>query len=130
MEHLYLKELETYKEYYSNLKDDPRQAVWKEERKVYGFDETETWSLDCTFYFWLYERLRHFVDVGGKTVDLHYHKFTFKDKEYYQDELINMMLERIRIFFSESYNEFDEEQYKYVHEIEQIWSIVLPAMWW
>jgi hypothetical protein len=28
--------------------DDDRQKVWKEERKIYGFDERDTWSLDYT----------------------------------------------------------------------------------
>ena len=130
MGHLYLEELKTYEGDYWGLKNDPREAEWIQERKIYGFDNTETWNLDSAFYLWLYERLRRYVDIGGQVVNLHYHRFTFKDKEYFQDELIDMMIERIKYCFSEEYDEFNKEEYDYVHEIEQIWAIILPAMWW
>ena len=130
MGHLYLEELETYSGDYWGLKNDPRETEWAQERKIYGFDNTETWSLDTSFYLWLYEHLRMFQDIGGQTVNLHYHKFIYKNEEFYQDELIDMMLERIRFVFTKEYDEWNIDHWAYVSEIGEIWAIVLPAMWW
>ncbi len=109
-------------------KGDKRKQKWAEQRKIYGFDERETWAMDCTFRCWLYERLRFFLEVAPIRLD--YHKFTFKDKEYTQGELIDMMLERLEFSFKPEYNDFDKEQEEYVNEIQQIWALVMPCMWW
>lgn len=37
----------------------------RKQRKEWGFDARETFSLDGTFYEWLYERLRVYKEVGG-----------------------------------------------------------------
>jgi len=134
MSRKYLEELhsETVTNYCRLLenKEDDREANWEKERQIYGFDNRETWSLDFTFYLWLYERLMMYKEIGGQTVDLTYHRLEYKNKEYTQLELIDEMLTRLRFCFSEEYDEWNEEHYKYVHEIEAIWAIVLPAMWW
>ena len=71
-----------------------------------------------------------YVDVASEVVNLHYHKFIFKGKEFYQNELIDMMIERIKFAFSEEYDEWNENDTAYVNEIGEIWAVVLPAMWW
>lgn len=109
-------------------KDDKRQEAWAHEREEYGFDERETWALDFSFYLWLYERLKKFVEVCS--IDLDYHKFEYNGVEYTQRQMIDMMLERLEFSFKPEYNDWDEDQYAYVSEIEKIWAIVLPAMWW
>ena len=112
--------------------DDERAERWKEEREIYGFDSRETWCLFETFYLWLYERLRMFKDYN--IIDLSYHKFNYNGNEYTQGQLIDMMLERLELYFSDKYDEFnpmlDDSLYERVHEIEKIWSVVIPAMWW
>lgn len=109
-------------------KDDGRQEQWAKEQEEYGFDERETWALNFSFYLWLYERLKRFVDVC--CIDLDYHKFQYNGAEYTQRQMIDMMIERLEFSFKPEYNDFDEKQYTYVSEIEKIWAIVLPAMWW
>lgn len=109
-------------------KDDVHQEQWAKERDKYGFDERETWELNFSFYLWLYERLKRFVDVC--CIDLDYHKFKYNGAEYTQRQMIDMMIERLEFSFKPEYNDFDEKQYAYVSEIEKIWAIVLPAMWW
>lgn len=132
MSRKYLEELhsETVTNYCRLLenKEDDREAIWEKERQVYGFDNRETWSLGFTFYLWLYERLMMYKEIGGQTVDLTYHRFEYKNKEYTQLELIDEMLTRLRFCFSEEYDEWND--YEYVHEIEAIWAVILPAMWW
>ena len=61
---------------------DTRQKEWDEQRHIYGFDERDTWSLDYSFYLWLYERTKMFLEVAS--IDLNCHKFDFKGKEYTQ----------------------------------------------
>ena len=78
-------------------------------------------------------------------VDLNFHKFNYKEKEYTQLEMINMMLERLEYYFNEDAfdNKVDEyrkqgidileannKAYEPIKEIGEIWAIVLPAMWW
>lgn len=108
-----------------------RDETFEKEREIYGFDSRETWSLDYVFYMWLYERLKMFVEIGGQVVDLNYHKFDFKGKEYTQLELINMMIERLESYFKkEDLFVSSEEEYEPIKEIGEIWALVLPAMWW
>lgn len=109
---------------------DRRMPIWQEQQQIYGFDSRECWGLDSTFYQWLYERLMMYKEKAQKVVDLTYHKFSYEGNGYTQIELIDAMLERLRLYFSDSYNEYDEKQWNYVHEIERIWAVVLPAMWY
>ena len=110
--------------------NDERISEWEHEREIYGFDSTETWDLAETFYACLYEHLRMYQDKAGKIVNLHYHKFEWRGEEYYQDEIIDMILERLRFRFSDEYDDFEAEQNLYINEIGELWAIVLPAMWW
>lgn len=130
MGHKYLEELETYSGPYWGTKNDPREQEWIKEKETYGFDSTETWALDTSFYLWLYEHLRMYMDKASKIVNLQFHQFQFDGKSYYQDELIEEMLKRLRFYFSEEYDEFNEDHYTYVSKIGEIWSLILPAMWW
>lgn len=109
-------------------KGDKRKEKWKEQRKLYGFDERETWCLNLSFYLWLYEHLKMFLEVN--CIDLNYHKFEYKGKKYTQKQMIDMMIERLEFSFKPEYNDLDKEQYGYVSEIEDIWATVMPAMWW
>lgn len=79
---------------------------------------------------WLYERLMMFKEIAAEIVDLNFNKFTYKEVTLTQLQLIDMMLERLKFYFSDKFDEFNEDCQKYCHEIEQIWAIVLPAMWW
>ena len=131
MGHKYLEELELYEPLDNYIPpDDERRPIWEKEREVYGFDSRETWNLDHAFYLWLYEHLRMYQEKASEIVDLHYHKFTFKGITFSQIELIDEILTRLRFYFSERYDDFDERDIAFVKEIAEIWAIVLPAMWW
>ena len=87
----------------------------------------DCWSLDTAFYDWLRERLPIYLKEAGAFVNLEYHKFTFRDKEYTQKELVERMiylLRRAEVEYDLT-KQFDEEQ-----EVLEIWAIVAPAMWW
>ena len=129
--HAYLDELEMDPYPFSRYNPyDHRKERWAEQKRIYGFDDSETWDLSSTFYAWLYEHLRMYVDIGGETVNLEFHKFEYHGREYTQLEIINMILERIGFYFSEEYDDWTEEHVAYINEIGELWAIVLPAMWW
>ena len=130
MGHKYLEELEVYQGPRWGIKQDPRIDEWNKEKEIYGFDSTETWALDTSFYLWLYEHLRMYMDKASNFVNLRFHTFVFDGKDYYQEDIINEMLKRLRFYFSEEYDEFNEEHYTYVAQIVEMWGLVLPAMWW
>ena len=96
---------------------DHRQSIWVEQR------------LDLSFYLWLYERLKRFKEIAGVIIDLTEYKFEYNGKTYDLLQLIDMILERLEFFFKEDYGA-EGEKYNYVHEIEKIWAIILPVMWW
>ena len=103
---------------------------WRHERQVYGFDSRECWDLDYTFYLWLYERLMKYIEDADPVVDLTWTKIEYNGKTYSQRELIDKMLKRLRAYFNDDIDEYDEDDYKWLHEIEAIWAVILPAMWW
>lgn len=113
-----------------NLKGDHKSSkTWQQERKIYGFDERETWNLDYSFYLWLYERLKMYIKVASAFVDLNYHQFEYDGEKYTQLQMINLMLERLEFLFSPEYDDWNRTHVEYILEIPKIWAIVLPSMW-
>lgn len=110
--------------------NDNRQSIWQRQRREYGFDERETWSLDGTFYLWLYERLKMYLEYASKVVDLDFHEFIYKGEKYTQKQLIDMMIERLENYFANKYDTESEEESSRLDEVAEIWALVLPAMWW
>ena len=135
MSHKYLEELALSDDARFFLDDSwehntERREKWAAEREKYGFDSRETWGLREAFYLWLYERLRMFTDCAAGIIRLDYHTFEYKGQSYKQSEIIDMMLERIRLYFSPNFSESSEEHAGKVNEIAELWSLVLPVMWW
>lgn len=119
---------------------DKRRKDWHEQRLKYGFDERETWSLDSTFYIWLYERLMMYKEAASEIVDLTYHKFKYKTEEYNQMEVIDRMLSLLKSIIAPE-KEDDSSDYaeclardravvEMKKEVAELWALVLPAMWW
>lgn len=118
-------------------KDDSRNKRFKKQRKKYGFDERETWSMDYTLASWIYEHFMLYKKIN--CVDLTFHKFDipkWDDKildekvEITQEEGINLVLNNIKFFLKNE--DFDKEleayeRYKYALIIM---AEIMPAMWW
>lgn len=86
--------------------------------------------MDGCFYAWLYEHIQMYLDKASKIVDLDYHKFEYNEETYTQRELLEQICEIIEYYFSDSFDDWNEEDYEYVHNVERMWAIVMPAMWW
>lgn len=90
----------------------------------------DCWCLDFAFIQWLRERLPVYLREAGQIVNLEYHKFTYKDKEYTQKELIEIMIRDINTIVNDFFWDSKAEGYDTYKEIFEIWAIVAPAMWW
>ena len=111
--------------------NDPRSSQWYEERRKYGFDSRETWSLNTVFYIWLYEHLMMYKEKASEIVDLTWHKFEYKGETLTQIECIDRMIEGCKVYIQNPYDfEVDKEKLEKVTEVAEIWAMVLPAMWW
>ena len=125
----YLDDLGVTKDCYMFSTDDPRQPRFDKQKEEYGFDERETWALDLAFYYWLYERLKMYLDVN--IADLTFHKFEYEGETLTQEECINRMLKGCEIYFKDGEKwTLSEENQKAIDDVAKIWAIVLPAMWW
>lgn len=114
-----------------NSKDvlENQRRFTKEDRQN-GFSVCETWSLDYSFVCWLAERVYLYKEVGGKVVDLEYQypRFHFKDKDYNQAELIDILLKKCKKWLQ--LQNWDDEADLLLRDICDIWKELLPAMWW
>ena len=90
MNHKYIEEIMDIEESpYGWSKNTGRDEMWADQRKEYGFDERETWSLDTTFIYWLYERLRMFNEVN--CINTEFHTFEINGKKLTQQECIDII---------------------------------------
>lgn len=107
--------------------NDERQTQWEKEQAEYGFDEREIWNLNYTFYCWLYERLKMFVERA--CINLNYHTFEYKGETLTQKQCIDKMLEGLEIVLTkEEYNLTEEDLIK-INDITYIWALVIHCMW-
>lgn len=76
-----------------------RGKAWAHERKKYGFDSRETWSLDYTITLYLYERLSmyrekmHLVESEVQNIK----NISYKEKDYTHVEIVNEILEGLKL---------------------------------
>lgn len=143
--HKYLKEAGFDKEAWGDTlpKNDRRRPEWTKERRIYGFDERETWSLKDDSLYWLYEHIKMYMEVSD--VNLNYHKFDVDGEEMTQSQILNEILKKIKIYYNINncfYSEYGEGlvglsssdlwvmQPEIAKKIWHLWGIVFPAMWW
>ena len=114
-------------EYGTNfVKDNGRRSrKWKKERKIYGFDNRETWNLDSTFAEWLYSRLMMYKEVN--IVDLTHYKFIFEGKEYTQIEAIDHICEACKGYLLDRNN---DKNIIRLQRATKLFADILPVMWW
>lgn len=122
------------RKYLDDIGATDRPDLWddcnehKERRKLYGFDGRELFDMQHSFYLWLYERLKMWTEIDPY-IDQSLHEFLYNGKVYNQKELIQMMLERLEFYLSKDYSRSNKENFEYVSEVGDMWSIVMPTMW-
>lgn len=63
-------------------KDEKQKEIHRQRRFEFGFDDTETWHLDCTMALFIIPRLKRFMEVNngianGETEESYYEKMRF-----------------------------------------------------
>lgn len=118
-------------------RNDSRRPKWAEERKTYGFDERETWSLKETFLTWLYERIMMYKEVSD--TDFSYWTFDYKGETLSHGQALDRILENIRVYYDVdgagikrfgSNIELWNNRARLLREIGELWALILPGMWW
>lgn len=140
MSHKYLKDAGFDKEAWGDTlpKNDNRRPKWAKERKTYGFDERETWSLKDQSLYWLYEHIKMYKEVAY--IDLGYWKFDVNGEELTHGQVLDRILEKIELYYNVNgafVKKFSEDttlwlklQPIFAKEIWELWGIVFPGMWW
>ena len=91
----------------------------------------ECWNINYSFILWLNEHLKVYKIDAIKYVDLNYHKFNYKDKEYTQLEIIDKLIELTNTLIQdEKYFELKNEVNDIVTEMLDLFVLVFPALWW
>ena len=112
------------------LPGDLREKKWKQEREEYGFDSRETWGLDTTFKYWLYERLSMYNDLAPRIIDTSFHKYEYKGETITFQNCIDRMLEGLKIDLTIDEYERTEEQKQKVVDIVPIFALCFYSLWW
>ncbi|ACQ51178.1 hypothetical protein AGE29_01220 (plasmid) [Clostridium botulinum] len=128
MAHKYIKEIiNLNKTPYGWSKNTGRDSQWLEERRVYGFDARETWALDTTFFYWLYERLMMFNKVN--CINTSFHKFNINGEKLTQQECIDRMIFGCKYYITKG-SENEAMAFRVAEEILTIWKECIFSMWW
>ena len=121
--HYYLDKINIKPFFFDDFKDR-RNKQWKKERKKYGFDERETWSMDFTMIVLLYERLMMYNEI--KSIDADYHKITIDSIEHTQQEWIDELIRLCELYLTGD----DLNLSKHSKRIWNIWNVLSAYMWW
>ncbi len=130
-----------------------KRKKYESQKRRYGFDERELWSLDYTSYVWLYSHLKALIEAD--MVDWEWKgNFVDSDGEYTEygkrlieagvpnpistEAVIDYLIQRIeeadRLIHCYNKNDktFDNEKQGYVilAEVFRIYGVLLPELWW
>ena len=106
--------------------DEIRNQKWEKEREQLGFDERETWSLDVTFFCWLYERLRKYKEVSP--VDLSCKIVKVNNEEKTLEEWLDIMINNAEALIL--LDMYSEENIKLAEFTIEIFKQTIFYLWW
>ena len=113
-------------------KGDRRWSDWKKERKLYGFDNRETWCIEPLFVEWIYSRFKMYLEQT--VVDLEYYKIPYqKDPDaepimVTQKKAIKIIMKMCRDFLLK--NDEDYASARLDPSFYPLLSELMPLMWW
>ena len=107
---------------------DERQDGWKEERKKWGFDERDTWSLYSTIAVFVYPRLKMFKEYSCG--------YPCSETKESWNEKLDKMLDAFKIIIEEDRKEYGmseeerEEGWRKVSEGLDLFAECFRGLWW
>lgn len=98
------------------------------------FEDCNTdWNLNNEFIHWLNYHLKRYLESASTIVDLEYRKFTYKNKEYTQKQIIEKLIRLTDEFLKDEWG-YEQDDYKkqieIVDEIFDLFHLVFWNMWW
>lgn len=129
LEKLGLKESEMVSSFYNE--NDERVGIWDYQNEMYGFNETELWSLDTTFIQWLYSRVSMFLEKAPKS-DLQ-RTIEWKKKELTIEQALKKIQKWSGYACLHQYDvdhEKSEKAYKKMIKASKLWTVVFPYLWY
>ena len=104
------------------------------QRRIRGWSDDETWNLDYEFIKWVNSRFKKYKEKAIGAVDLEYHKFKYKRKEYTQLQLIDRVIELTDEILTDEYWNLiytDAERIEKIKdEVFDIFKLIYGVMWW
>lgn len=105
-------------------------------RKVREYDKKEKdtpidWNLDYELIRWLNKNLKTFYENANEVIDLRFHKFMYKGKEYTQEQLIEKLID-ITNYLKNNYYNLDNPK-KIIKETNEMFTIlkkIFYTLWW
>ena len=152
--HKYLKEIDiipiqqSYREescFPKRLKNWLKCRRYQKIQMKDGFNPTETWDLEQSFYQWLYEGLRSYMDYATDVIDLdvdkEWYSLKYKGKWYTQRQLTEILLEKLEFVLRVDKNWRDiptsqaiQDEFKkrreVGNEIHDMWKVLAPQASW
>ena len=102
----------------------------KKERKI---KSKECWNLDYELIKWLNEHLKIYKSDALKNVDLTFHKIKYRNKEYTQLEIIDLLIKYTDYMVDEE-TYYSKDNYKkinkYKNRIYELMREIHWFMWW
>lgn len=102
---------------------DTREEAFRKERLKQGFDQSETWSLDCTIAAFIIPRLKEY-----KKIVLNFFAYP-KDDDFYIN--IDKMIKAFELIIRNDGNRiWNEKEQQQVEEGLKLFSENLLSLWW
>ena len=86
------------------------------------------WNINTEFIYWINYWFKEYRDKAG--IDLSFHRFEYKGKEYTQKEIIDRVIEVTEEIIKDDDCFWDKDVAKKVDEVFDLFHLVFYAMWW
>lgn len=108
-----------------------REIKYWFQRRIRGWSDDETWNLDYEFIKWCNSRFKKYKELANKIVDLEQYKFTYKEKEYSQLELIDKVIKLTDKYIRKANENWLEGKLDPIkNEVFDIFKLIFWTMWW
>ena len=89
------------------------------------------WNLDYELIVWLNKNLKEYYNNASEVVDLTFHKFKYKKKEYTQEQLIEKLIDITNYLKKEYF--FTKQPKKIISKVKEMFDIlklIFFTLWW
>ena len=127
------------------LKDWLKCRKYQKIQMKEGFNPVETWDLEQSFYQWLYEGLKSYLDYAGNVIDLdennEWFSLEYKGERYTQRQFTELLLNKLDFVLrceddwltpptSQEVQDRYDKRSEVGNEIHDMWKILAPKASW